>query len=77
LINQDTGEEMKFSTQTEAGKFLSISRQAVKNAYDRDSILGKLYKIKRSHKDHIDSTQNSKTDDYFPSDFPSFMNDID
>jgi len=78
LINQDTDEEMEFPTQTEAGKFLGISRQAVKNVYDRDSILGKLYKVKRFNKDDIDSTQQSKTDHYdFSHDFPSFMDDID
>jgi len=55
LINQKTGEEIEFSTQTEAGKFLGISRQAVKNAYDRDSILGKLYKVKRLNKNNKDN----------------------
>lgn len=46
LINQETGEETEFSTQTEAGKFLGISRQAVRNAFSRNSTLGKLYKVK-------------------------------
>lgn len=50
LVNQDTGEEIEFSTQTDAGKFLGISRQAVRNAFNRDSILSKLYKVKRTDK---------------------------
>jgi group I intron endonuclease len=47
LINKDTGEQTEFVTQTEAAKFLSVSRQAVKNAIDRKSIINKLYKVER------------------------------
>nr|QBG64902.1 GIY-YIG endonuclease [Cordyceps cicadae] len=48
LINKDTGEETQFETQTDAANFLGITRQAIKKALDRDSILSKLYKVKRS-----------------------------
>ena len=85
LINQETGEEIEFPTQTDAGKFLGISRQAVKNAFERDSVLGKLYKVKRinNDKDNIiqsktDLTVKQKSDnDDLPVEMPSFLDDID
>lgn len=73
---------MQFSTQTDAGKFLGISRQAVKNAFERDSVLGKLYKVKRINKDdkgnivqpETNSTAKQKSDNNdLPVEMPSFL----
>lgn len=86
LINQNTGEEIEFSTQTDAGEFLGISRQAVKNAFERDSVLGKLYKVKRINKNdkgnikqsETDLTVKQKSDNIdLPIEMPSFLDDID
>lgn len=62
LANQNTNEETEFSTQTDAGVFLGISRQAIKNAFERDSILGKLYKVKRIVKSKDDNIANVQSD---------------
>ena len=64
MVNQETGEETEFVTQTEAGGFLGITRQAIKKALDRDSILSKLYKVKRTDKNNnSDSNDSSSSDD--------------
>uniref|UniRef100_UPI0023D89C1B hypothetical protein n=1 Tax=Gonatophragmium mori TaxID=2966219 RepID=UPI0023D89C1B len=82
LVNKDTGEETKFSTQTEAGEFLGISRQAVKKGLERNSVLGKLYNVKldktdsKSGSDNIGKTKEISTDDYLES-FPSIFDDVD
>lgn len=73
LVNQETGEETEFATQTDAGSFLGITRQAVKNAFDRGSILGKLYKVKRID---VDNNQRSTVND-FDQEMPSFLDDVD
>lgn len=85
LVNQDTGEKTEFTTQTDAGSFLGISRQAVKHALDRDSILGKLYKVERVVKDKDDNNANVQKDttsrkssmDDFSQEMPSFLDDTD
>lgn len=59
LVNKNTGEQTQFETQTDAGNFLGITRQAIKKALDRDSILSKLYKIKRSNNNNNPPENNS------------------
>lgn len=81
LINKDTGEEKSFATQTEAGSFLGVSRQAIKNAFDRDSIIGNLYKVRRINKDEkssaLPSGSNKSNTDDLPVEMPSLFDDVD
>ena len=59
LINQETGEETVFETQTDAGSFLGITRQAIKNAVNRNSILSKLYRVEKVDKSDTGSADDS------------------
>lgn len=89
LVNKETGEEIKFSTQTVAGNFLGITRQAVKKGLERDSVLAGLYKVKHSNeeneenKDIITKSEfkldpsKGKQDDNIHQNMPSFQDDID
>lgn len=45
LLNIQTNETLNFSTLTEAGEFLGIKRQAVRNAINRGSIVKEQYRI--------------------------------
>lgn len=47
VLNTSTNEITKFLTQTEAAKFLGVTRQAVYNAVKRGSLLNKTYKIEK------------------------------
>ena len=45
LLNVQTNERLDFSTLTEAGEYLGITRQAVRNAINRKSIVKEQYSI--------------------------------
>jgi group I intron endonuclease len=47
VVNTQTNEERIFTTQTEAGLFLGITRQAVYNAIKRDVMVSSFYLIKK------------------------------
>lgn len=50
VINIISNEEIHFSNQTEAGKFLGVSRQAIYNGIKRNSIINGKYKVRKSKK---------------------------
>lgn len=86
LVNKDTGEEIPFATQTDAGTFLGITRQAIKKALDRGSIMAKVFKVKRTDEQNKDvgtkyTTSKDKkgggNDDNFPGNPPYFSDDGD
>jgi group I intron endonuclease len=45
VLNTETDESLNFTTQTEAGEFLGIKRQAVYNAIKRGSMVKGIYRI--------------------------------
>lgn len=85
LVNQVTGEKTEFATQTDAGRFLSISRQDFKHALLRNSVLAKLYKVEQIVKNKDDNNVNIQSDttsrkpntNDFSKEMVSFLNGID
>lgn len=49
VLNIETNEVKEFTNQTDAGKFLGISRQAVYNAIKRGSLVNNLYRVSKSN----------------------------
>ena len=47
VINTQTGEVREFTNQTEAGKFLGVTRQAIYNAIKRGKLVKELYRISK------------------------------
>lgn len=45
VLNVETKEVLKFTTRTEAGDFLGVSRQAIYNAYKRGKLIKGVYQI--------------------------------
>lgn len=88
LIDKESGEELYFDTKTEAGKYLGITRQAIHNGINRESIVGGKYNVRLTDplddfndaislseiKPFADQSDISDIDDYLPG---SFLDDID
>jgi group I intron endonuclease len=47
VLNTQTGEVREFTNQTEAGKFLGVTRQAIYNAIKRGKLVKELYRISK------------------------------
>jgi len=47
VLNTHTNEVKQFTNQTEAGKFLGVTRQAVYNAIKRDTFINGIYFISK------------------------------
>jgi group I intron endonuclease len=47
VLNTQTNEVKEFTNQTEAGKFLSVTRQAIYNAIKRDTLIHGIYLISK------------------------------
>jgi group I intron endonuclease len=47
ILNTQTNEIKEFTNQTEAGKFLGVTRQAVYNAIKRNTLINKIYLISK------------------------------
>lgn len=45
VLNIQTNEEKIFTNQTEAGKYLGVTRQAIYNTIKRDKLINGIYKI--------------------------------
>lgn len=50
LLNTQTNEKLKFKTLTEAGEYLGVKRQAVRNAINRGSLVKGIYRVHESSK---------------------------
>lgn len=48
LLNYQTNEKLKFETLTEAGEYLGVKRQAVRNAINRGSLVKGIYRVHES-----------------------------
>lgn len=48
LLNTQTNEKLKFETLTEAGEYLGVKRQAVRNAINRGSLVKGIYRVHES-----------------------------
>lgn len=47
ILNTQTNEIKEFTNQTEAGKFLGVTRQAVYNAIKRNTLINEIYLISK------------------------------
>ena len=45
LLNTQTNEVINFSTLTQAGEYLGVKRQAIRNAIKRGSLIKGLYRV--------------------------------
>lgn len=59
VLNRETGEELVFPTQYEAGDYLGISPTSVRNASEKGTLINKIYLIKNEAKvDYLTPSSN-------------------